>query len=237
MSEPGCGFPDEAKRILEGLEKAKSQTAAEALEERIVVCEHASALSNGQLVMQCKFSELKAHLSRTEGLWEVYPFPLQVRVCVKFAMESMKDLCVEYLNKLGDKQAKKKLKVEPSEGAGSDKCSASASKGSAAATDWKGQVVSCLGCIGVEKELLNHRMYHFQFDGKKPHINDSIGLMMHALGESSLDLEAELEQDLAADETDKKEKKKDGDKAKEDALQAVRTAVQAGFLVFGLVIC
>eukprot|EP00439_Symbiodinium_sp_Y106_P044998 s5443_g5.t1 len=205
-----------AKRILEGLEKAKSQTAAEALEERIVVCEHASALSNAQLVMQCKFSELKAHLSRTEGLWEVYPFPLQVRVCVKFAMESMKDLCVEYLNKqvLGIGK-----------------------QGLGGGNDWKGQVVSCLGCIGVEKELLNHRMYHFQFDGKKPHINDSIGLMMHALGESSLDLEAELEQDLAADETDKKEKKKDGDKAKEDALQAVRTAVQAGFLVFGLVIC
>ena len=67
-------FADEAKRILEGLNKAKSQVAAETLEERILMCEHAAALANGHLVMQCKFSDLKAHLFRTEGLWEWYPF-------------------------------------------------------------------------------------------------------------------------------------------------------------------
>ncbi|CAE7624279.1 unnamed protein product [Symbiodinium sp. CCMP2592] len=233
-----------AKRILDGLQKGKSLTAAEALEERLLQCEHAAALEGGMLVMQCKFSDLRGHLFRTQDLWHSFPFLLQVRVSLRFGVESMKDCCEHYWKLFVGKQDKKKTKVETTEGDGDgpDKCSASAankgSKDSASAATWKGQVEACLGLLRFDKEL-NHRMFQFQFDGNKPQLHDTIGLMMHALSESTMDLEAELELDLAEDvkdgQGDEDDTKQDGGK-KMTALQGVRAAVEAGLVALELLL-
>ncbi|CAE7038714.1 unnamed protein product [Symbiodinium sp. CCMP2592] len=81
-----------AKRILESL-KGKSETVAcNLLHERILQCEHATALTSG--LSTTPMAAVTAHVKGTSALWDRYSYNLQIEVCGKYAGEQLELACL-----------------------------------------------------------------------------------------------------------------------------------------------
>ena len=78
----------EAKKILDSLTKSRQAVAAEQLQNRIALCEHAVQLAISVTPSQAKFSNLKANVGQTASLWRLYPFSLQIKLALRFAWRS-----------------------------------------------------------------------------------------------------------------------------------------------------
>ena len=84
----------EAKRILGAMTEklGKDAVPVKLLRERVVLCEHASAL-NPKDIPVMNFKVLQAHVGQTSSLWSQYSCVLKVRLCLRHATEAMQQAC------------------------------------------------------------------------------------------------------------------------------------------------
>ena len=82
------------RAIRDKLKEKGSRMAAEALEVRLALCEHAEQLrlkSDAKKIDAVPVAELQVHLEGTKELWDDVPFATQVRVVFRFALEKFKE--------------------------------------------------------------------------------------------------------------------------------------------------
>ena len=81
----------QAKKILESL-KADKHTEHTLLSEGILLCEHLTALSSGN-IEGMKLEMLKCHVGQTHDFWAKYPLVLQLRITNRYAQQALIEAC------------------------------------------------------------------------------------------------------------------------------------------------